>query len=255
MRALVGLLALAACGGGATLVPPAAPPSPHGSRHLVVREAFAALAGGRAEALTALAGTDAIFEAALVCESTSKRHERTERIRANIEAAIENARGTTIEVLAIERLARVEAGSFPAGGRTGDCDVKRAIEGHVATVALRIREPGKPPRETRTLVGLTEIEGRWYLAKLPKRLVNELDDALSKVEGFSSRMCACKDKACADAVNDDYTKWGTEMAKHARRDDGHDKPDPKVIERMTEAATRYAECYTKLAMAAAGSTP
>ena len=74
------------------------------------------------------------------------------------------------------------------------------------------------------------------------------NEALGKIEGFSKSMCECKDKACADKVNDEYTKWGTEMAKSAKPEDAS-KVDAETTKKMTEAATKYTECYTKLAVA------
>ena len=44
-------------------------------------------------------------------------------------------------------------------------------------------------------------------------------EAMAKMEGFSKEMCECKDKACVDKVNENMTKWGTEMAKTAGKAD------------------------------------
>jgi len=75
-------------------------------------------------------------------------------------------------------------------------------------------------------------------------------DVLEKMEGFSKQMCDCKDKACADKVNEDMTKWGTEMAKTAGKDE---KPDPELAKKSADIMTKYTECMTKLMMA--GATP
>jgi hypothetical protein len=77
------------------------------------------------------------------------------------------------------------------------------------------------------------------------------DDTVAKLEGFSKAMCECKDKACADKVNQDMTTWGTEMAKNAGNKDA--KPDPDVAKKSADAMTKYAECMTKAMMAGAGS--
>jgi hypothetical protein len=71
-------------------------------------------------------------------------------------------------------------------------------------------------------------------------------DALAKMEGFSKAMCECKDKACADKVQEDMTKWGTEAAKTANKDE---KPDPEMVKKSGEIMTKYTECMTKLMMA------
>jgi hypothetical protein len=68
--------------------------------------------------------------------------------------------------------------------------------------------------------------------------------AIEAFEGFTTTMCTCKDKACADDVQQRFTKWGEEMAKDAKSDDG--KISSEDTKRMSHVAARYAECYTKL---------
>src|SRR5712671_4503487 len=75
---------------------------------------------------------------------------------------------------------------------------------------------------------------------------------LSKMEGFSKSMCDCKDKACADKVNDDMTKWGQEMAKNAKPGDTSEKPDPEMAKKSADVMTKYTECMTKMMMAGMG---
>jgi len=72
--------------------------------------------------------------------------------------------------------------------------------------------------------------------------------ALAKMAELSTRMCECKDKACADHVQIAMTKWGEEMAKDPAVRDY--KPDESVMKQMTDLAMRYSECMTKLLMAA-----
>jgi len=36
---------------------------------------------------------------------------------------------------------------------------------------------------------------------------NKIDKVISDEEGFRDKMCACKDKACADAVHKDFKDW------------------------------------------------
>jgi hypothetical protein len=74
-------------------------------------------------------------------------------------------------------------------------------------------------------------------------------DAIAKMEGFQKQMCDCKDKACADKVQEDMTKWGTEAAKTANKDD---KPDPDMVKKSGEIMTKYTECMTKLMTASMG---
>lgn len=70
--------------------------------------------------------------------------------------------------------------------------------------------------------------------------------AVAKMDEFSKMMCGCKDKACADKVNEELTKWGTEMAKKASSND--DAPSPELARKAADIMTRYTECMTKLMM-------
>jgi hypothetical protein len=65
------------------------------------------------------------------------------------------------------------------------------------------------------------------------------------VEGFRKAMCECKDAACADKVNAEMARWGSEMARTA---DKNEKPDSTAMTRMNEVLTKYTECMTKLMM-------
>lgn len=76
-------------------------------------------------------------------------------------------------------------------------------------------------------------------------------DAIAKMTDFKDQMCKCADKACADKVTEQMTKWGQDMAK-----EGGDKAaaisedDTKKMAAVTEEMTK---CMTK-AMTA-GMTP
>jgi hypothetical protein len=75
----------------------------------------------------------------------------------------------------------------------------------------------------------------------------EASDAVERMTEYSERMCACRDKRCADGVQDEFTKWGMEEAKKATR--GKDaKPSADLMKRSSEVMTRYSECMTKLMM-------
>jgi hypothetical protein len=76
-------------------------------------------------------------------------------------------------------------------------------------------------------------------------------DTIAKMTDFRDQMCKCADKACADKVTEQMTKWGQDMAK-----EGGDKAaavsedDTKKMAAVTEEMTK---CMTK-AMTA-GMTP
>lgn len=73
---------------------------------------------------------------------------------------------------------------------------------------------------------------------------------LRQLTGFTTEMCKCKvnDTACAQKVTDLFTKWGTEVAKHAQN---RTRPDPDMAKQAGEIMTRYTECMTKAMMPAA----
>jgi hypothetical protein len=75
----------------------------------------------------------------------------------------------------------------------------------------------------------------------------DAEQAVATMDMYSKKMCACKDKACADKVNEDLTKWATEMAKNPRVNSS--KPSPDLAKRSAEIMTRYTECMTKAMMA------
>src|SRR5690349_7638312 len=73
-------------------------------------------------------------------------------------------------------------------------------------------------------------------------------EALAKMQGFQKQMCNCKDKGCADKVNEEMSKWGTEMAKNAGANKD-EKPDPDLAKKTADVMGKYTECMTKLMMA------
>ncbi|MBA3457418.1 MAG: hypothetical protein H0T42_30335 [Deltaproteobacteria bacterium] len=79
-------------------------------------------------------------------------------------------------------------------------------------------------------------------------------EAVAKMENFTKDMCACKDKACADKVQEGMTKWSTDMAaKGGEKKD--EKPDEATMKKMTEVGQKYAECMTKAMTPADGAAP
>ncbi len=67
---------------------------------------------------------------------------------------------------------------------------------------------------------------------------------VARMEGFRKSMCECKDTVCANKVNEEMTKWGTEMAKNAKP--GDEKLDPEFAKKSGVILTKYTECMTKL---------
>lgn len=75
-------------------------------------------------------------------------------------------------------------------------------------------------------------------------------DALAKMTEFKDKMCACKDKGCADKVNDEMMKWGQEQAKNAgEKSAATDGEEAKKIAAVSE---EFSKCLTKVATADMG---
>jgi hypothetical protein len=68
------------------------------------------------------------------------------------------------------------------------------------------------------------------------------DEALSKLEGFKNQICACKDKACAEKVSEEMTKWGEEFQKNNK----DKEPSKEQMEKAAKITEELGECMTKL---------
>lgn len=251
-----------ACGGSApatvpisNTTPGVTADDPRAARALV-DAAAAALSAGDVDGLLRLAAPDVVYGQLFRCEAADRGPAGAERqLRDLFEHAVENVRGAKVEVVAFEP-AHDWIRTVSSGEELDDCVASERLRLHHATVQLRIQRAGRPAERPEVQLELAEAAGRWYLKQMPTRLSRDVFSRMvERYEQFSTRMCACADKACADQVNDDFTHWGMEMAKRAGDDDADAKPDPELVKRTTEAATRYSECYTKLAIAAQMAQP
>ena len=77
---------------------------------------------------------------------------------------------------------------------------------------------------------------------------NKFDKAISEAEGFKDKMCACKDKDCAEKVDADFKSWNKEMKEKFGKDD---KPNEDQMKKVMEVQKAYRECERK----AEGETP
>ncbi len=67
-------------------------------------------------------------------------------------------------------------------------------------------------------------------------------EAIAKMTDFKDRMCACKDAACAKAVNEEMTKWAQEEAKKTNGPVSLSEADQK---KSSEIGTALGECLQK----------
>lgn len=63
------------------------------------------------------------------------------------------------------------------------------------------------------------------------------------MDDFATKMCACKDKACADGVSTDMAKWSTEYASKP----GAAKVSADDGAKVAAAGQKLADCMTKIA--------
>lgn len=88
---------------------------------------------------------------------------------------------------------------------------------------------------------------------------DKIDGIISEMEGWKSKMCACKDAECAEKVHEDYKKWEDGMEKEMK------EIDPKTIdkskmEKAEKLDDERKDCRRKFrdaapAAAPAGETP
>lgn len=63
---------------------------------------------------------------------------------------------------------------------------------------------------------------------------------LGQMEDLRDDACACKDKACADAVQKDFEEWARRNASATT------STDPAITERITKLAMEFTECTIKV---------
>jgi hypothetical protein len=72
---------------------------------------------------------------------------------------------------------------------------------------------------------------------------NAGDKIISEFEGLKDRMCKCADKACADKVNEDTTKWMQKLAEGSEKDA---KPTKEQDEKFDKLGDELKACAKKL---------
>ena len=75
----------------------------------------------------------------------------------------------------------------------------------------------------------------------------KVGEAVTKMKGFADAMCACKDAACANKVNDEMAAYAKTMM------DMKAKPTEAQMKEMTEISTRLGECMGKAMAPADGA--
>ncbi len=241
-------------------------------RNDVVKDALAALAAGDVDRLMTLADPKGMYEYTFSCKddrndgdmaSDARSLETT--LREDFTRAISKTKGARLEVVSIRnetrgwnRRSRDRNATFIAkgGALSSACVAKTDVMFHEVEVRVKVTKDGSSS-ESKAKLDLVHARGRWFVSKVPKDLSSgdSATSAVAMMEGFQKQMCDCKDKACADKVNEDMTKWGTEMARNAGAHDYDERPDPDLARKSADIMTKYTECMTKLMMVGAGGTP
>lgn len=66
-----------------------------------------------------------------------------------------------------------------------------------------------------------------------------IGEALVKLNELTNDMCACTDRTCADAVQQELTRWSEEMSKDR---DAYEKPTEEELEEATRVTQRLSSC-------------
>ena len=74
---------------------------------------------------------------------------------------------------------------------------------------------------------------------------NKVDKAISQMEGFKDKMCACKDAECAEKVNTEKKDWEKSLADKFSKDDFKNLSDDQK-KRGDEADKAFRDCRRKL---------
>jgi hypothetical protein len=68
------------------------------------------------------------------------------------------------------------------------------------------------------------------------------DKAISDMEGFKDKMCACKDKACTEDVHKQYRDWQKSLMSDMGKDE---KPPDNLMEKGDKLEGEMKECRRK----------
>lgn len=230
-----------------------------GSQDELAKATVAALAKGDADALTKL-GDPGALAALMECkkdDGDDDTERKRKELREQNDELVAKTKGHEIELVAItQRPPRLDAngknkGAFEKGQKLSSrCTAKVAIVAHKVDVKLEVGGG-----EATMTIEMVEAEGRWYL-------VDDIDlemsssvgggaagaggaaagtgELLATATSFRDRMCACKDKACADGVQQDMTRWSMEQAKAA----ASVTIDQATVTQMTTVMEAYSKCMT-----------
>lgn len=85
-----------------------------------------------------------------------------------------------------------------------------------------------------------------------------IDEAIGGLSDWKNKMCACKDKACADKVHDDYKKWENDVMEPKMKGIDEKSIDKSKMEKAEKLDDERKDCrrkFNEAPAAPAGETP
>src|SRR5258708_3057199 len=82
---------------------------------------------------------------------------------------------------------------------------------------------------------------------------DKIDQAISDLEGWKDKMCACKDKACTDDLEKDYRTWRKEMKSSMSKEEAKNASAEKQ-KKFMELTLAMDECRMRLAKPDSGDS-
>jgi hypothetical protein len=74
---------------------------------------------------------------------------------------------------------------------------------------------------------------------------DKLDDAISKIDGFKTKMCACTDKKCTEDVFTEYKKFENDVLEKQFSKDEIEKLDKSKLEKAESLEKEMKDCRRK----------
>jgi hypothetical protein len=147
------------------------------------------------------------------------------RIRRQAEKLVEKTKGMKFELVSIA--ARPDEDGRPTDGKglvmkqgdraTKGCVFKVDVAIHDLVAKVRITEASAgEASEQEVKLSAIDAGGSWYLMKAPK--VSAGGGSMGgKLRAYKDQMCACKDRACAEKVQEEAKAWGRTVEEEARK--------------------------------------
>jgi hypothetical protein len=110
-----------------------------------------------------------------------------------------------------------------------------AMPSHDSACVAAIRRRGCAPMKKLTIV-LGIVLGLGACS-------DKFDKAISESEGFKDKMCACKDKDCAEQVDKDMKEWRKGLKEKFDKDF---KPSDSQMKKAGEIEEAFRDCRRKL---------